>query len=62
MPSEQGIGLLLPVGNPGAKVIALLRKLTPLSIAEIKARAIEDRAIAQARARAWATPVSAHFH
>ena len=62
MTSERETGLLLPVGSPSAKAIALLRKLTPLSIAEIKARAIEGRAIAQARARTWAMPVSAHFH
>lgn len=45
MTSERETGLLLPVGSPSAKAIALLRKLTPLSIAEIKARAIEGRAI-----------------
>jgi len=45
MPSEQETGLLLPVGNPGAKVIALLRKLTSLSIAEIRQRATEGRPI-----------------
>ena len=45
MPSEQETGLLLPVGNPGAKAIALLRKLTSLSIAEIRQRATEGRPI-----------------
>ncbi len=36
---EQEAGLVLPAGNPSAKAIMLLRKLTPLSIAEIRQRA-----------------------
>lgn len=38
-------GLILPVGSPNAKAIMLLRKLTPLSIAEIRQRAAEGRPI-----------------
>ena len=38
-------GLILPVGSPSAKAIMLLRKLTPLSIAEIRQRAAEGRPI-----------------
>ena len=45
MPNKAETGLVLPVGNPSAKVIMLLRKLTPLSIAEIRQRAAEGRPI-----------------
>ncbi|MEF2896854.1 MAG: hypothetical protein U0N69_06360 [Senegalimassilia anaerobia] len=38
-------GLILSVDNPSAKTIMLLRKLTPLSIAEIKQRALEGKPI-----------------
>lgn len=41
MSSEPTTGLMLPVGNPSAKTIMLLRKLTPLSIAEVRRRATE---------------------
>ena len=45
MPNKAETGLVLPVGNPNAKVIMLLRKLTPLSIAEVRQRAAEGRPI-----------------
>ena len=45
MPSKQETGLMLPVGSPSAKVIMLLRKLTPLSVAEIRQRATEGKPI-----------------
>ena len=45
MPKETETGLVLPVGTPSAKVIMFLRKLTPLSIAEIKWRAAEGKPI-----------------
>lgn len=45
MASEPKTGLLLPAGSPSAKAIMLLRKLTPLSIAEIRERAAEGRPI-----------------
>ena len=45
MPKEAETGLILPVGSPSAKTIMLLRKLTPLSIAEIRRRAAEGRPI-----------------
>ena len=45
MPNKAETGLVLPVGNPSAKVIMLLRKLTPLSIAEIRQRAAEGKPI-----------------
>lgn len=45
MPNKLETGLVLPVGSPNAKAIMLLRKLTPLSIAEIKQRAAEGRPI-----------------
>lgn len=38
-------GLILPVGSPSAKATMLLRKLTPLSIAEIRQRAAEGKPI-----------------
>ena len=46
MGKETETGLILPVGSPSAKAIMLLRKLTPLSIAEIRQRAAEGRPIA----------------
>ena len=45
MQKEAETGLILPVGSPNAKAIMLLRKLTPLSIAEIRQRAAEGRPI-----------------
>lgn len=45
MPKETETGLILPVGSPSAKAIMLLRKLTTLSIAEIKQRAAEGKPI-----------------
>lgn len=45
MQKEAETGLILPVGSPNAKAIMLLRKLTPLSIAEIRRRAAEGRPI-----------------
>lgn len=45
MPRDSETGVILPEENPSAKVIMLLRKLTPLSIAEIKQRALEGRTI-----------------
>jgi hypothetical protein len=45
MPNKPETGLILPVGSPSAKAIMLLRKLTPLSIAEIRQRAAEGRPI-----------------
>ena len=45
MPNETETGLILPVGSPNTKAIMLLRKLTPLSIAEIRRRAAEGRPI-----------------
>lgn len=45
MPNEAETGLILPVGSPNTKAIMLLRKLTPLSIAEIRRRAAEGRPI-----------------
>ncbi|MBR2683555.1 MAG: hypothetical protein IKE22_09860 [Atopobiaceae bacterium] len=45
MRKETETGLILPVGSPSAKAIMLLRKLTPLSIAEIRQRAAEGRPI-----------------
>lgn len=45
MQSKRETGLLLPGGSLSAKAIALLRKLTPLSIAEIRERAAEGRPI-----------------
>ena len=45
MRKETETGLMLPVGSPNAKAIMLLRKLTPLSIAEIRQRAAEGRPI-----------------
>ena len=45
MPNKAETGLVLSVGNPNAKVIMLLRKLTPLSIAEVRQRAAEGRPI-----------------
>lgn len=45
MPKEEETGLMLPVGSPSAKAIMLLRKLTPLSIAEIRRRASQGRPI-----------------
>ena len=45
MPNKAETGLVLPVGNPNAKVIMLLRKLTPLSIAEVRQRAAEGKPI-----------------
>ena len=45
MPYKLETGVVLPVGSPNAKAIMLLRKLTPLSIAEIKQRAAEGRPI-----------------
>lgn len=47
MSSDDETGLILPLGNPSAKTIMLLRKLTPLSIAEIKQRALEGRPITE---------------
>ena len=43
MPIESETGLVLPVGIPNARTIMLLRKLTPLSIAEIRLRAAEGK-------------------
>ncbi len=45
MQKETETGLILPVGSPSAKAVMLLRKLTPLSIAEIRQRAAEGRPI-----------------
>ena len=45
MPNESETGLALTVESPNAKAIMLLRKLMPLSIAEIKQRAAEGRPI-----------------
>ena len=45
MGKETETGLILPIGSPSAKAIMLLRKLTPLSIAEIRQRAAEGRPI-----------------
>jgi hypothetical protein len=45
MPNKPETGLILPVGSPSAKAIMLIRKLTPLSIAEIRQRAAEGRPI-----------------
>ena len=45
MGKETETGLILPIGSPSAKAIMLLRKLTPLSIAEIRRRAAEGRPI-----------------
>ena len=45
MGKETETGLILPIGSPSAKAIMLLRKLTPLSIAEIRQRASQGRPI-----------------
>ena len=45
MGKETETGLILPIGSPSAKAIMLLRKLTSLSIAEIRQRAAEGRPI-----------------
>ncbi len=45
MPKETETGLILPAGSPSTKAIMLLRKLTPLSIAEIRQRAVKRRPI-----------------